>query len=428
MTKPVVIPYHPRKLQKLTHDNLKRFSVLVCHRRFGKTVLCINELVKSALKCQLTRPRYVYLAPLYKQAKAVAWDYLKHYSRPVPGVKFNEAELRADYPNGARVTLMGADNPDAIRGVYLDGVVPDEYAQMSPRIWGEILRPALSDRQGWTIFIGTPMGHNVFFDIWDFARTAMEKGDPAWYAAMHKASDTGIIDAQELELARQSMTVDEYAQEFECSFTAAIKGAYYGAEMNRAEEETRITRVPHQRGQSVETWWDLGIGDPTAIWFVQRIGKELHVIDFYETSGEALAHYLGIMQAKAMEHGYVYGDTVLPHDAKARELGTGKDRVNVFEGHGIDPVVIPLHRVEDRIDAVRNMLRLCWFDKERCSYGIECLRQYRKEWDDKKRTWRNVPEHDWTSHAADAFGQGAMHIPVDLSGMKKIDYPDLGIV
>lgn len=428
MTKAVVIPYHPRKHQLLIHEALTRFAVLVCHRRFGKTVLCINQLVRKALECQLQRPRYAYLAPLYKQAKRAAWDYLKYYSGPVKGRTFNEAELRVDYPNGARIELIGADNPDALRGTYLDGAVLDEYAQMSPRTWGLVIRPMLADRKGWATFIGTPQGHNAFFDQYDFARQAMEKGDPAWFAAMFKASETGIIDDEELAAARRDMDPDEYAQEFECSFTAAIKGAYYGREMNLADDQKRITHVPHQRGQSVETWWDLGIGDPTAIWFVQRVGKEIHVIDYYETSGEALAHYLGVMQAKAMEHGYVYGDTVLPHDAKARELSSGKDRVDVFEGHGIDPTVIPLHRVEDRIDATRNMLRLCWFDQERCSYGIECLRQYRKEWDDKKRTWRNNPEHDWTSHAADAFGQGAMHMPVDMGGWKKINYPDLGIV
>lgn len=423
----VIIPYHPRRHQAEIHAAWRRFNVLVCHRRFGKTVCFINHLLRCTMLCQLERPRFHYLAPLYKQAKAVAWDYLKHYSRPIPGHEVNEAELRVDYPNGGRITLVGADNPDALRGMYSDGAVLDEYGLMSPRTWGEVIRPMLADRQGWAAFGGTPAGHNQFFDIYDFARLAMEKGDPTWFAAMYKASETGIIPEEELRLARLTMTPDEYAQEFECSFQAAIKGAYYGREINKLDARGQICRVPYDRSVAVETWWDLGIGDPTSIWFAQRVGKEVHLIDYYENSGEPLNHYFGVLQKKAMEEGYIYGDHVLPHDAEARELQTGKSRKAVFQEHNIDPIIIPLHRVEDRIEAVRNLIPLCWFDRERTAYGLEALRQYRKEWDERGRTWKNRPYHDWTSHGADAFGCGAMHAPAgDI--MKKIEYPDLGIV
>ena len=139
----VVIPYKPRELQALLHDRLERFNVLVCHRRFGKTVFAINEMIRLALTVDKDRPRAAYMCPLFKQAKQVAWDMVKHYSRVIPGVIFNESELRADYPNGGRLQLFGADNADALRGIYLDGVVLDEYAQMSPRAWSEVLRPAL---------------------------------------------------------------------------------------------------------------------------------------------------------------------------------------------------------------------------------------------------------------------------------------------
>jgi len=158
----VVIPYKPRDLQKTIHNDLKRWNVLVCHRRFGKTVFAINELLKGAMMSRLNNPRFAYLAPTYKQAKSIAWDYLKEYSRPIPGIKINESELRIDYPNGARIQLYGCDSPDALRGIYLDGAILDEYAQMPRNLFGEVIRPALSDRTGWAIFIGTPKGHNAF--------------------------------------------------------------------------------------------------------------------------------------------------------------------------------------------------------------------------------------------------------------------------
>jgi phage terminase large subunit len=162
----VEIPYSPRPLQREAHNSKQRFKLLVCHRRFGKTVFAVNELIKSACTSTKENPRYAYIAPLYRQAKAVAWDMLKTFSRPIPGIKYNEAELRADFPNGARISLYGGDNPDTLRGIYLDDCVMDEYAQMSERLWPEVIRPALSDRKGGAIFIGTPMGHNAFYNMY----------------------------------------------------------------------------------------------------------------------------------------------------------------------------------------------------------------------------------------------------------------------
>jgi len=211
--KQIIIPYSPREHQKEIHNSLKRFNVLVCHRRFGKTVTAINELLKSCICNKLERPRYAYIAPLYKQAKTVAWDYLCHYSYPIPYIKINQSELRIDYPNGGRIQLMGADNPDSLRGIYLDGVVIDEVSQCPAQLYGEIIRPALTDRKGWVIFIGTPKGHDHFHF---FYRHAMY--DPAWFSAMYVASKTGVLDAQELEQAKAEMSENEYLQEFECDF------------------------------------------------------------------------------------------------------------------------------------------------------------------------------------------------------------------
>lgn len=390
----IVIPYSPRKQFRQFHERTERFAAIVAHRRAGKTVACVNDLIRGALTCSRPNPRFAYVAPLYTQAKDVAWLYVRDYTNPIPGAKLHESELRVDLPNGGRVRLYGADNYDRMRGIYLDGVVLDEYADMDSRAWSEVIRPALSDRQGWAVFIGTPKGKNAFWEIWDYAAKADD-----WFTLSLKASETGIIPPAELADARRVMSEDQYNQEYEVSFEAAIQGAYYGKEMRQATEDGRICSVPYEPVSEVHTAWDLGIDDSTAIWFVQRVGREIRVIDYYETSGEGLAHYANVLKSKP----YVYGDHLLPHDAEVKELGTGKSRLETLLGFGIRGKVVPLQRVEDGINAVRLMLPTCWFDERKCQRGIEALRQYRHEYDDKLKAFKSRPLHDWTSHAADAF-------------------------
>ena len=397
--------YAPRPLQAEIHQSLKRFNVLVCHRRFGKTVLCINELIDSALRCDRPMPRYAYIAPLYRQAKQAAWDYLKGYTQELPDRVPYDSELKIEMPNKGRIQLFGADNPDAIRGVYLDGVILDEYAQMPPKLWTEVIRPALSDRKGWAIFIGTPKGRNEFCRLYEYAQ---EDTDDEWFGALYRASETNVIDATELESARRVMSEEEYAQEYECSFEAAIMGAYYGKLMAQAERDGRITSVPHDAAE-VETWWDLGIGDATSIWFIQRVGKELRAIDFYESSGEGLAHYAKVLKDKSNDLGYNYSVHLLPHDAEVRELGTGKSRREILVGLGIKPEIQRRESVQEGIEAVRTIIPMTWFDAEKCARGIEALRQYRKHFDEKRQAFSNHPLHDWTSHPADAFRTGARY-------------------
>lgn len=408
--------YVPRKHQWTVHDSLKRFSCLVCHRRFGKTVLAINELIEQAVQCERKAPRYAYLAPLLKQAKTVAWDMLLQYSEPFR-VDMNIAELRVDLVNGARVTLYGADNPDALRGIYLDGVVLDEYADMAPSVWTQVVRPALSDRKGWAVFIGTPKGANAFYDLYTSA-----SNDPEWYAAMFRASDTGVIDPVELEAAKRDMSAEEYAQEFECSFQAPNVGSYYGKEMNRLETTGHIGTVTFEPRVPVWTAWDLGVDDATAIWFCQQVAQEVRIIDYYESSGEGLAHYANVLKGKP----YVYDGHLLPHDAEVKELGTGLSRTEVLQSLGIRATVVPSQRVEDGISAVRTLLPRCWFDAKNCARGIKALREYQREWVDKLGTWRASPRHDWASHAADAFRYLALGLkapantkPLDYSRMNK---------
>jgi len=372
--------------------------VLVCHRRFGKTALSINQLIRAATDTNRPDWRGAYIAPLYKQAKTVVWDELKKYC----GIgtddcmaKFHETELRADFKNGARIRLFGAENPDSLRGIYLDGVIFDEVAQMPKRIWTEVIRPALSDRKGWAIFIGTPRGKNAFHEIYEDA-----KRDSDWFTAMYRASETGIIDPEELAAAGREMSPEEYEQEFECSFTAAIKGAYFGTLMGEADKEGRITTVRHDPSLPVHTAWDLGMSDSTSIWFVQaRPGGTYAAVDYYEASGEGLTHYAKVLDEK----GYKYGTHIAPHDIRVRELGTGKSRLEIARGLGIRFDIAPNIPVQDGINAVRSILPSVWFDEEKCGPGIESLRHYRRVFNERMNDFTARPLHDWTSHAVDAF-------------------------
>ena len=394
------------------------------HRRAGKTVACIHDLQRQALRCPRVRPRFAYLSPFLRQSKAVAWDYLRAAmsSARVAGATVHESELRVDYPGGAQVRLYGADNPDAMRGVYFDGIVLDEYADMDPRVWSEIVRPALADRRGWAVFIGTPRGRNAFFELW--RRSQTEEG---WFSMMLKASQSGLIPDSELELARRDLTEEQYAQEFECSFDAAVVGAYYGKLMARAEAERRVAGVPYDPAAPVWTAWDLGIRDATAIWFAQVIGREIRIIDYYEASGVDLGHYVREINARP----YACAGHIVPHDAQAKELGTGKSRLEVMESLGLRPITLaPLHRVEDGINAVRMFLPKCWFDARKCARGIDALKLYRAEYDDKLQALRPHPVHDWTSHAADSFRYLALTLDrrTLLSGFhRRIEYVQQGL-
>lgn len=415
----IVIPYYPRDVWKGFHNSDKRWRVAVAHRRAGKTVAFANEAIRGALTCTLPSPRFGYVAPYLSQAKAIAWDYVKRYCAPIPGVKFNEAELRADLPNGGRVRLFGADNPDALRGLYFDGIILDEFGDMDPRVWTEVIRPALSDRKGWAAFAGTPRGKNEFYNI-----SQRAKKDDGWELWTLKASETGLLSPEELADARAALDEAAYNREYECDFEASVEGAYYAKEMARVEADKRITRVPYEPTVKVDTWWDLGIDDATAIWFVQDVGQERRVIDYLEVSGEGLTQIVKRLDAKD----YRWGRHVLPHDAEARELGTGVSRVETLEKLGLRNIeVVPQQDVADGINAVRLMLPKVWIDADKCERGIEALKQYRREWDGKRQVWRERPLHDWTSHAADAFRYGATSRPITKTEQRLV-LPRMGIV
>lgn len=390
----IVIPYSPRDAFASFHARAQRWACIVAHRRAGKTVACINDLIRRAIEDGKSDGRYAYIAPYYGQARAAAWDYLKKFAGPIAS-KITEGDPKSvDLLTGARITIYGADNPNALRGLWLDGVVLDEVADMRPEVWGEIIRPALADRQGWAVFIGTPRGHNAF---WDVHRQSV--ASPDWYSAVLRASETGLLPASELADAARGMTADQYAQEFECSFEAAILGAIYAREMAQARDDGRISGVPHEPTLPVDTWWDLGVGDATAIIFTQARRREIRLIDYYEASGEGLPHYAGVLQAR----GYLYGSHHAPHDIQVREIGSGRSRLDTAASLGIKFRVVPKAGLEDGIHAARMLLPRCWIDAKKCASLIEALQNYRWDYNQRLGELKSMPVHDWSSHAADAL-------------------------
>jgi phage terminase large subunit len=392
----IQLDYRPRPQFMPLHTRTQRWGVVVAHRQAGKTVACINELIRSAMTCTKQDGRFAYIAPYYSQAKAVAWNYLKRFSAPIPGIKTNESELHITYPNGAEIRLSGADNYDRLRGLYHDGVVCDEVGDMDPRAWEEAIRPTLAARRGWGLFIGTPKGINHFAKMWQNAQS-----DPEWFTLHLPASETGLLTQEELDDNRKTLSEEQYQAEYEASFEASVVGAFYGRVMAKAEKDGRICGVPYDPNALVDTWWDLGVDDATAIWFTQTIGREVHVLDYLEEAGEGLQYYARRLKEKPYADGY--GTHNAPHDIAQRELGTGKSRLETAAGLGIAFQMVPNIGRADGIDAARAFINKCWFDKVNTACGCMALTSYRKVWDDKRKIFQTAPLHDWASNGADAF-------------------------
>ncbi len=399
--KRVEIPYAPRKAFMPYHERLQRFAVLVARRRGGKSVAAANDTVRQAV--QNTRifpaPRYAFIGPLFKQTRRTIWDYFVHYTKPIPGVSVNLSNHEIRLPGGQLIYIDGADNPDAFRGGYLDHVVLDEFQDWKPLALEKVVMPMLSDYRGGLTITGSAKGRNQLFKMLELA-----KGRSDWFHSVIPYSGFDWPDTESVEEMRGMMVPEVFAQEYECDFDAAIVGAYYGKELAEAERDGRITSVAYNANLPVHTAWDLGIGDSTAIWFFQIARNEIRVIDHYENHGQSLKHYAGVLKSKP----YRYEFDWVPHDARVRELGTGRTRVETMREHGMQPRLVPDHKIMDGINAARLTLPRCWFDADKCKDGLEALRQYQTEFDEKTRAFKDTPKHDWTSHTADAFRYLAM--------------------
>lgn len=389
-----------------------RFVALVIHRRGGKTKFAMAHMVRAALE---RRGLYAYIAPLLNQARRNIWSNpdtsLRHFCSVIPGAKINESEMSITLPNGSMIRILGADYPDTIRGLGLHGCVLDEVAQMPYNTWEEVVRPTLSDHEGWALFIGTPKGGagNLFHDIFQGAAAT----DGAWSRMLRTVYDTGFrtVSKKEVEQLKRDMSAAKFEQEYLCSWTAALRGTYYANLIDEAQGAGRITTVRPQTSAVVQTAWDLGIGDATAIIWWQQVGNEIHHLYGYEAEGEGLAHYAEkLAEQLKLWPGCRYGDHWLPHDAEARELGTGKSRRDVLAGLGVKTRVVPRLAVEDGIEAVRQIFRRSWFDAAGCNQLLLALRQYRRDENRLTGVLKEHPYHGPESHYADAERMLAMAV------------------
>ena len=388
------LDYNVRPYFQGMHDRKQRFGVVVAHRRAGKTVACIYEAVIRALYTPKKNARYAYIAPFFRQAKDVAWVYLKQATSGI-AQEVRESELRIILPNGAWITLYGADNPDALRGIYLDGVIVDEIADCRPSLWGEVLLPTLADRRGWAVFIGTVKGKNHFYDMWENA-----KNDPSWFSLLLKPEDTHVLSNEDLQELQKQMDEPQYAQEFLCDFTAAVKGTFYADQIQQLEAEGKITPRPlYDPDLPVQCAADLGYTDSTAFWFWQEAPDGLRIIDYYQAQGEPLNHYIDMLESKP----YNYERVWLPHAARAKTLQTGRSTVEQILETGLPCSITPNLKVLDGINAVRKILPDCHFDLATTHEGVEALRAYKREFNELTKSFRDKPLHNWASDGSDAF-------------------------
>ena len=375
----------------------QRFACLVCHRRAGKTFSCLQDILRCALTHDRKGPplRYGYIAPTRGQAKDIAWGYLQDFVRDLPNVKVNQADLVLQLHNGAQIRLYSGDSYDRMRGLYFDGVVIDEPADIPAEAWTEVIRPCLSDYLGWATFIGTPKGKNAFYHRW---REALDNPDE-WLALMLKASESGIIPSEELASLQRA---DELAfrQEYECDFTAPIPGAIYGRVIDEARNQGRICPMPIAGDCLVNTSWDLGSPRHTAVWYWQIVGREIRVIDYDSGYEGTLTERVAMMRAK----GYSYGTHYLPHDATQTERSGSNFAIELRAAGLTSLVCVPrTASVWIGINHVIELMPAIAFRSPACDSGIDALAAYRQQVEGAGALTKADPVHDWASHPADAF-------------------------
>lgn len=384
-------------------------------------------MIDAAIRCDKPDPRFAYIAPYYAQAKDVVWGYVKQYALRVPGAQPNEGELRVDFAhNGARMRLYGADNYDRLRGIYLDGVVLDEFADQPPQAWREVIRPALADRKGWALFIGTPKGKNAFYDVYQRAVK-----DPDWFDLNLKASETGLLAEEELEALRKEMSANEYNRELECDFDAAIEGAYYAEGLKEARAQGRIGKVSADPLMALRAYCDIGgpgaKADAFAMWICQFVGRSIQVLDYYEAKGQPLAEHVAWLRARQ----YGKASIFLPHDGLSESGPNPGSFESAFRAAGFSATTLRNEGSGNagaktvRIEAVRRRLPLCWFNEDTTEPGRDALIAYHEKRDEKRGVGLG-PEHDWASHGADAFGlmcvdytEPQSSAPLDLSKLTR---------
>lgn len=419
--------YRPRSYQLPVLRALDRGAtrvVMVWHRRSGKDKTILNYTIRRMMERSGT---YFYLFPSYAQAKRAIWDnidgqgmpYLSHFHSTIIKKKW-EDELKIQTINGSIFQLIGADTYNSLMSTNPAGCIFGEYALQDPNAW-EFFRPILRENKGWAVFPYTPRGPNHGKVMFDTAMQLMENGDPAWFCERLTVNDTGVLTQADIDAERrEGMDEELIQQEFYCSFAGAQQGSIFGKQMDEAEQEGRICSVPWERQIPVDTWWDIGTADPTAIWFTQNVGREVHVIDYYENSGAGVGvdHYVRYLRGLP----YLWGTHTGPHDLEHHQYAAGgKSTREIADGLGFKFLVNP-RRVDkqDSIQAGRAFISRCWFDRTKTERGRLCLVSYHRIWDEKRQLFSTEPYHDWASHGADAWQElAAGHTFSDRHGQSR---------
>ncbi len=433
----ITIPYKPRLWATKLHNSFKRYFSLIIHRRGGKTTGLINHFQRAAtddaweanrmralvpdiskddLKMLMRNRFYGIVYPTYSQAKTTAWDMMKYYADPIPGVRFNESELTVKYPTGSKCRLFGSDNPDALRGPAFWGIGFDEYSQQPPNIFGEILSKSLADHLGFAVFAGTIKGKNQLYRTNEVAKQNPDDWDYIWQDIDESFKREEGITIQLLKQALEDdrklvvqgmMTQEEFDQEWYLATEAAIKGAYYSAQFIQARGQGRIKIVPYDSILKVHTVWDLGVGQHLGIGFYQRLSNEMHMIDYWEgESKEGIPTAVKVLQNKL----YIYGTHFMPHDAEGTEQGTEMTRLATFKSLWPNAVVeiVPKMLVDDGINQGKLLFSRLWIDEKKCQQWLDAVSAYHQEWDEKRGMPKSYPHKDWTSHAADVHRYAAL--------------------
>jgi phage terminase large subunit len=424
--------WRPRPYQQAMWDHLERGGLRAIgawHRRAGKDEVLLHRTAVAAFE----RPATYWTAlPEYAQARKALWAAVNPHSgkRRIDEAfphelrtSTNEQEMFIRFHNGSTWQLVGSDRYNSLVGAGVAGVTFSEFALANPSAWGYI-RPMLEENNGWAAFISTPRGRNHFKSLLDMA-----KANPKWFAETLSVHDTGALSADQIEeslreycaLYGEDMGRAQFAQEYEVSFNAAILGAFYAREMHAVRTENRVQPIQPIPGRPVHRAWDIGVRDDTSIWWFQVVGPRIYILDCYTASGVGVDHYAEVVQQRREQHGWIDGNDYVPHDAKVKEWGTGRTRVETMTSLGLKPVLVPLACKMDGIQAARTTLARCLFHPRTEDVGISAMEQYRREWDDEKKCFKANEVHDWTSNLADAFRYLAMswrlvpvHIDVSL--------------
>lgn len=409
-------PYQLPIVDAIENKEYKRV-VAIMPRRAGKDIVAFNLAIRQSLKkvCVV-----YYIFPTYAQAKKVIWDSVtnegERFLAFIPKqlvTSMNSQEMKIRFTNGSLLQLVGSDNIDSLMGSNPSACIFSEYALQDPRAY-QFIRPILAANDGWALFISTPRGKNCLYELYEIALQS-----PEWFAYKLSVDDTRHIPYSVIEKERADgvMSEDLIQQEYFCSFTLGVEGAYYAKYIDRMHVNNQIGMVPWESAFKVHTAWDIGVRDSTSIIFFQTIGQTIKIIDCYENSKQGLEHYIKVLEQKP----YSYGKHIGPHDIKVKEWGSGMTRVEKAKHLGITFTVADSISIEDGIESVRSALSKIWIDEHRCSSLLKAMENYRQEFDSKKKIYKSRPLHDWSSHFADCLRYLCISLPKTQDGLSAED-------